>query len=1056
MSASPVPSIRILVVLLFCLSLLSVAGAQPKVRSHQPLITLSESVQTLSPENLQLNLRIDKAVPLPDGGSRPLEATLRRTDGTWEPGTAKTPGYNTSTHTVDASGLKVTEETIRGTFEVTIRPDRWVPQDGKPRTLTVRLDGRLEPLDRDDQPEQKVPSRFWLIKPKSQSASMQLAGKAVGRMDGRSVEGTAGGTFQLPVRIGKWNMGTWDKGLQLHFDMGRKRVNWNHVRLAIYEFPRPLNLAHRSGLRVELTTAKPRQDVSVTVWLAEADGSWYYVRSAVPLVDEKNQAVLLFEDFVEAEWVAPGSHMDEDYVLDLSSLKKIAIGVVNPLGVGEVDFKVTELDLVQVEQAPQPPAQARVTGKTLAVNGHNVVPAGIFGGYAGDLPQKFRPGTQRYLYAPIYPRIPEQIRVTVSRSEIRDHRTVVSLLLKDDAIGKHLRARLGPKRLRDLTRRGQGWLKSDNVPKNLDDILNDLLRSPDLYAGKLMGQWVGQDLAAELKQAAGRSDTKRMTANRKLLVALFGGALAPAPEQGPTEAFYIECYGERKQPAQVLWGPDWKEDLARWGRTYATNARKNDYIAHFEFWNEPYLNWAERSRVNYNLKFYDVSRAKVGGPVHTKYGLEIPHLSWRKTEKGKWQVYDPTAFSYWSGRGNGWMYDQMFRAVATPMKEVYPEMQVIAGWGFRWNEDHWAAWDILYKPTIDRNIELIDGIHEHHYQGDTTTMNATYEVLTAYGVTAHDKWLYSYNTETNDLVDAPARGAVDTPDKARAAKEYRRMTYNLRDLLYCVHQSPDKARARTMIHWSHTPLATEITFGLTKVLRGRLVECRSSDPDVWTVASIDGTDPAAMPPEGARRLVVFVYNNHRRPRKVELTIRAPDGARFDTAQLDQTWVDKQDWKLGVRTKKLQPEADSLTVSLDLADRAAARIVLDLADDFQPVEADQVRRHQYFSADILQHLPGDRSFTTTIKLPGEKLRAARRAWLRLVVENVAIGEGRVDVGGKTYSVPKAYTGDNQAHIVEIPVEPGQLSETTELTFRVAEGNFDGYRVDMASLVLEVAD
>jgi len=53
-------------------------------------------------------------------------------------------------------------------------------------------------------------------------------------------------------------------------------------------------------------------------------------------------------------------------------------------------------------------------------------------------------------------------------------------------------------------------------------------------------------------------------------------------------------------------------------------------------------------------------------------------------------------------------------------------------------------------------------------------MNGSYEVLAAYGMARHGKWLYSYNTETNDLVDLPARGHVDTAEKAKAASRYKR------------------------------------------------------------------------------------------------------------------------------------------------------------------------------------------------------------------------------------------------------------------------------------------
>lgn len=399
------------------------------------------------------------------------------------------------------------------------------------------------------------------------------------------------------------------------------------------------------------------------------------------------------------------------------------------------------------------------------------------------------------------------------------------------------------------------------------------------------------------------------------------------------------------------------------------------------------------------------------------------------------------------------MYDQMLAAIAGGVKEVYPEVRVIGGWGFRYNEDHWAAWDMLYKPTIDRNIKWIDGIHEHHYQGDTTSMNATYEVLTAYGVTKHDKWLHSYNTETNDLVDAPARGPIDTPEKARRSREYRRMTYNLRDCLYCCYVTPDKAAARTVIHNNHTPTATEIAYGQMKNLRGRLVETTSSERNVWIVSSIDGTDPNAMPRRPGQTMVVFVFNNHRTPRTINVRLDAPSGTEFASATQTDILVDKKTWKLRTADSKHKTDGKTLATTITLPERSACKFSLPLKGT--AAEKTQVTRKQFFSADILKDVKPGKSLSTSVALDGAMLAKARRAWLRVVLEKVATGEGSVTIGDTTLPLPKAYTGDNQAHIVEIPVSLKDLARNTALTFTVNNGPYAGYRVDMASIYLETA-
>ncbi len=1033
---------------------------EPKVQDSTPLMDLKESVQQIEADNLRLHLTLEGAMPRGNGGAD-LTIDVARVAGKWQAGTGKTPEYNQATHEVDASAVKTTGEGISGTMVVTVKPDRWVPKDGKTQTLKVDVNLDLGKLRRVPSDDGEVPIRFWKIMPKSQGPARSVKGTFTAKLDGKATKGKAGGYLNLPVRRGRWNMGSWDNGLAMQLDMGTQRVNWNHVRLAIHEFAKVRDLRKYDGLRLTARTPRARTDVGVSVWLRESDGSWYYVKDALPLAKKQTDIVLRLSDFVEAEWVSPTNHMDEDYVLDLSEISHIGLGVVNSLGVGKVDFTIEAIDLVNLPPQTTEPARVVATGNLLRVNGHDVVPPGVFGGYAPEIPQQYRPGCQRHLYAPSYPRVPDHMHLNISPDEIADAGKIMAVLGGDSALARHVVGLLDER----FTERTLARYRKDKrrVPrsKDLSRSLGRLLRNRDLYDATL---WKDVELDKDLRAAAAKlardaTHTEIMKVNRRLLTALFAGGVKPETDQRRTEAFFIECFGERFEPALILGHGDWKQRLAGFGRRYASNAKANRYPARLEFWNEPYLNWAERSRVNYNLKFYDVSKAKEGGPVHLKRGVEVPHLRWRKVG-GKWQVYDPSAFSYWSGRANGWMYDQMLGAISKAVKDTYPAVRVIGGWGFRYNEDHWAAWDILYKPTIDRNIETIDGIHEHHYQGDPTALTGTYEVLTAYAQTRYDKWLHSYNTETNDLVDAPARGAVDTPEKARRAKEYRRMTYNLRDMLHVIWSVPDKYQSRTMIHYNHTPKATEIAFGLTRDLRGRLVETRTTDPDVWCLSSIDGTDPNAMPDDGGKTMVVFVFNDHRSPRDVEIAIDAPAGTTFDGGRIDRTEVDKSSYEIGVKSEKLDTKLRRATeeshrrvrLKVSLDGRTACKVSLPLKGEIKGES--EIRRVQHFSPDVLQTVRPGEAFDTKVKIDKDALSGARSAWLRLVVEDIAPGEGVVTVGGKTIALPKAYTADNQTHIVEVPVAVEDLSAETKLTFAVRdESDGAGYRVDMASVVTE---
>ena len=175
---------------------------------------------------------------------------------------------------------------------------------------------------------------------------------------------------------------------------------------------------------------------------------------------------------------------------------------------------------------------------------------------------------------------------------------------------------------------------------------------------------------------------------------------------------------------------------------------------------------------NFNTKHFRTDLAGEDKPVivRRKDGSTddvVPHFEWyrAKDKKGNevWKIRDPTAFTYWSAKGNEFIYNEMLAVYGKAVKEANPDAIVTGGWGMKWNEDSWAAWDPLYLPTFEKNIQYIDGVHEHHYMGDTTDIGGSYEVLTAYSVIEHDKWLYGYNTETNDLLDIPAVGEVNSP-----------------------------------------------------------------------------------------------------------------------------------------------------------------------------------------------------------------------------------------------------------------------------------------------------
>ena len=67
--------------------------------------------------------------------------------------------------------------------------------------------------------------------------------------------------------------------------------------------------------------------------------------------------------------------------MDLNAISAIAIGVVNPKGVGQVSFTLKEAHFLQVEEAAEEPVAVEVTGKLLAVGETSHIPVGVFGAY---------------------------------------------------------------------------------------------------------------------------------------------------------------------------------------------------------------------------------------------------------------------------------------------------------------------------------------------------------------------------------------------------------------------------------------------------------------------------------------------------------------------------------------------------------------------------------------------------------------------------------------------------------------------------------------------------
>jgi hypothetical protein len=739
---------------------------------------------------------------------------------------------------------------------------------------------------------------------------------------------------------------------------------------------------------------------------------------AVGLARETNTARCPFADFVLPAWVKPptGSQSDENARLDPEAVTAVAVGCVNPMGVGTVVFTVTDLRAVG-EPAPEPrPVTIDVTGRWLDADGQTMVPARVFGGFHGAKDPDHR------------------LRLAMSRSIMSNHATG----------GK---ARFGA-----------------------DAITHTLLN----------------------------------------------------------------CAGERIWPAARLIDAQWKSKTEAFAREMGTTARQSGKPLYVEFWNEPYLNWANRNRANFIPRFYDESRAAEGGPVHIKHdGQVAPHLKWtkqydaplwnwcdqkdwrrgravdgkvlsvhappyhggvaglyggeyrpethppldvadgetytaamrvrrRNPDTGKnewaeaqaeltaftpWHIYDETQMSYWSGRGMLTFYVEQMEVFGPALKAADPNATFFAGWGMRPSENRWASFHMLYKPTIDAGIDYIDGVHGHDYGGGPLRENAIAEVIAAYGMTQHGKRLEWVHTEMSGMIDPQAYPEAERETRTAQAKA----AWLARKILHGLSHVPDKLFGYSMFAYKEGEEGK--TFELLSNLRGRLVHLACDDPFVYAVAAVDGTDPenprpAHMPKR--KELVVALFNDNPEPRSISLDVAAPPGTSlsgFYTRHLTAS----ADAGLAVAETKNDAAGAALKLKTALGPRSVVTFTFPLEGDLGA--GSTVRCREFFTDAILRRVTPGAPYKGTVAIDTKALAAPTAAWVQFVAENLDAGEAVCVVGGREYPMPACVTPDNTAWLRRVAVHPEALAAETPVEIRIVDPDRGGFLLCSAGIVVQ---
>ena len=864
--------------------------------------------------------------------------------------------------------------------------------------------------------------------------------------------------------------------VRLTLDMGKERVNWTNARWAVVTYNlKPVDWSDADGLKVTATNDQPRDDVGVYLAVREADGSWYVHPWASDLTQNENTGVARWSDFSTAEYVAPlgGSHFDENDRLDPDAITAVAIGSINPLGVGEVSFTITGLEPVKLDEPKNrdEPITVEVTGKLLDINGTTAIPPGIFGGFN----------------------------------------------LKEITIGTP-----------SVTIDGKSYPVEDGKI-TVDGTTHDVNKGKVKIDGKTYG------VEGHTKP---RTHLYRLAMDKTIDHGGGGGQVRIGDERVP---MLINSVGDRTAPPVYLTNKNWESMYQAAGKQAGEMAKESEGKVYIEYWNEPYLNWANINRKAFNPDDYNLDEAKEGGPVVAKStGETMPHLKWTRDpdapafkwydnrqqfrrgrdEKGNvtmpyampysgwnppkwraeaarlnppddvkdgetyeadgktwtaftpWHVYDETQFTYWSGQGLLKPYIEPAMAYGKALKEAGgDEVVYIVGWGNRPSEDHWAGWERLYKPTVDALADVIDGVNEHDYGGSPIKMAANHEFVTAYGQMKHDNWLYSFNTESGLSADPQAVGdaAGDVNAGGKAVADRAKFRWITAKILHTLEHTPDKTRAIAHFGIGGPWFSDEgegVALTALKDLRGRLVQVKESDPDLYVVASIDGTDEDAPPdpedPEGKQKeLVVAMFNAGDRVKLVDIVQSAAPAETLFVGEMKMLKVRDDDGLVSEDTRGTLSEpkptfGSAGTKGTPLQPGELSVTVFPLQGHLATGES-QVLHRQSFGSTFLHEVKPAAPLTQTITIDPEHMEGqggATRAWLRLVVERLGEGEGVAVVNGTQVPLPRAVTPENTPRLLVVPIDPAILKpgENT-VEYRTATDHNAGYLLASNSITVE---
>lgn len=501
-------------------------------------------------------------------------------------------------------------------------------------------------------------------------------------------------------------------------------------------------------------------------------------------------------------------------------------------------------------------------------------------------------------------------------------------------------------------------------------------------------------------------------------------------------SLFIDCEGDRFQsPVQFLKSESGFRDAfrangVRYGEIWQQLASQTHLRGVVQFYNEPYLNWAERSAGGFgstiNQDPYDLSQAVEGGPVTIKgWKQPLTHFRWQglwparyeeqvnkktgKTERKliigwnvpipanaklgdtftatetrywrnkepqlwtieqHWYPVDPTVTGYWSGRQNLEFYRWMFGPFAESLRATNKDVTILAGWDFNYEAGDWSVWTELYRPLLQEFPQLIDGVTDHHYGLPPERVQGWYEVGTADAMAITGRFLKNWNTECQGRLDPAVHGNSGNAVGAEGAEaKLWEARYNLADIIGLSARMPDKAASRTVHNFAgggFPACGAAWALRLLKPLRGQLLAVECPDQGVWLAA--------ARRKDGTT--VIACYNS--RPDAVALALRA-SGSTGETARIV---ANEADGNLRIDRSALTP-ANGVW-PLALASREG--VVLTIAD--APAPSGAVDERQVFLKEgALLRAGTDGAVAGAFQLTAEDLAGASSVRLRLTTDHL---------------------------------------------------------------------